>query len=42
MSVAFKAFTENLVLGSEKKGFQEVRSVGEEEGLVKLKDFNLN
>lgn len=41
MSVAFKAFTGNLILCSEKKESQGA-SQGKWEGLAKLKEFDLN
>lgn len=42
MSIAFKAFTENLILGSEKKESQRVKSVGKRKKLDKLEGFNSN
>lgn len=41
ISIAFMAFTENLILGSEKKESQGATG-GRWEGLAKLKEFNLN
>lgn len=42
ISIAFKAFTEKLILGSEKKASQRVKSVGKGERLDKLEGFNSN